>query len=182
MEINDKDDVEYHKPLSMRKLTVEQMCNEFLTELQASNKNLQYNKHMFENERLAVCGIGFHDPKLEELLSKKGLTDTEKIYGTPGGLEVSYTKSMPERGYEAIIKVPFILTGHPDTKLTSMKKIGGFVSNEQCKITGLHVYKESIPILQVSVDCSSFNKVNDVIKYINEGSSLSRIAARMERT
>ena len=181
MEINDKDEVEYRKPLSMRKLTVEQMCNEFLTELQASNKNLQYYKYMFENDRLAACSIGFHDPKLQELLSKKGLTDTEKTYGTHGSLQVSYDKSMPERGYEASMMVPFILTGYPDTNLTSMKKIGGFVSNEQCKISGMHVYKESTPIVYAGVSCSSFNKVNDVIKYINEGSRLSRIAAGLKR-
>ena len=182
MKTNDKDWIELSKPLHMRKLTVEQMCNEFLTELQVTNKNLQYNKYVFENERIAVCGIDYHDPKLEELLSKKGLTDTEKVYGTRGGLTMEYTKSTPERGYEARLKIPFILTGDPDTKLDSMKKIGGFVSNDQCKINGLHVYKESIPIQQVSVVCSSFNRVNDVIKYINEGSNLSRIAARMERT
>ena len=181
MEINDKW-AELRKPLHMRKLTAEQMCDEFLTELQATNKNLQYNKHLFENDRLAACSIDFHDPKLEEFLSKKGLTDVEKTYGTRGSLEVSYTKSMPESGYEAHMHVPFILTGHPDTKLTSMKKVGGFVSNEQCKINGLHVYKESTPTVLVSVVCSSFNRVNDVIKYINEGSRLSRIAARMERT
>lgn len=173
---------ELRKPLSMRKLTKEQMCDEFLTELQATNKNLQYDKHLFENDKLAACSIGFHDPKLEEFLSKKGLTDTEKTYGTYGGLSIEYTKSMPERGYEAHMKVPFILTGDPDTKLDSMKKIGGFVSNDQCKIVGLHVYKESIPIQQVSVVCSSFNRVNDVTQYINEGSNLSRRAARMERT
>jgi hypothetical protein len=180
METNDKW-AELRKPLSMRKLTAEQMCNEFLTELQVANKNLQYgNKHMFENDRFAACSIDFHDPKLEEFLSKKGLTDAEKTYGTRGSLEVSYTKSMPERGYEADMKLPFILTGHPDTKLISMKKVGGFVSNEQCKITGLHVYKESTPTIQVNVACSSFNRVNDVIKYINEASSLSRNAARMK--
>lgn len=78
------------------------------------------------------------------------------------------------------MKLPLILTGHPDTKLTSMKKVGGFVSNEQCKITGLHVCKESTPTIQVNVACSSFNRVNDVIKYINEASSLSRNAARMK--
>lgn len=182
MGINDKDEVEWLKPLYMRKLTAEQMCDEFLTELQVANKNLQYSKHMFENARLAACTIGFHDPKLEEFLSKKGLTDTEKTYGTYGSLELSYNKSVPERRYEADMKLPFILTGHPDTKLTSMKKIGGFVSNEQCKITGLHAYKESTPTIQVNVACSSFNRANDVIKYINEASSLSRKAARMERT
>lgn len=181
METNDKW-AELRKPLHMRKLTKEQMCDEFLTELQATNKNLQYDKHFFENDRIAACGIDYHDPKLEELLSKKGLTDTEKTYGTPGSLSLEYTKSTPESGYEAHMKIPFILTGDPDTKLDSMKKIGGFVSNEQCKIVGLHVYKESIPIQQVSVVCSSFNRANDVIKYINEGSRLSRIAARMERT
>jgi len=180
MEINDKW-AELRKPLSMRKLTAEQMCNEFLTELQVANKNLQYSdKHMFENDSIAACSIDFHDPKLEEFLSKKGLTDAEKTYGTRGSLEVSYTKSMPERGYEADMKLPFILTGHPDTKLISMKKVGGFVSNEQCKITGLHVYKESTPTIQVNVACSSFNRVNDVIKYINEASSLSRNAARIK--
>lgn len=181
METNDKW-AELRKPLHMRKLTKEQMCDEFLTELQATNKNLQYNKYLFENDKLAACSIGFHDPKLEEFLSKKGLTDTEKTYGTRGSLSIEYTKSMPESGYEAHIHVPFILTGHPDTKLTSMKKIGGFVSNERCKITGLHAYKESTPTVQVSVVCSSFNRANDVIKYINEASSLSRIAAKMERT
>ncbi len=101
MEINNKDEVEWRKPLSMRKLTAEQMCNEFLTELQVANKNLQYNKHLFENDSLDTCTIGFHDPKLAELLSKKGLSDTEKTYGTHGALQLIYTKSVPERGYEA---------------------------------------------------------------------------------
>ena len=180
MEINDKYEEE-RKPLHMRKLTAEQMCNEFLEGLQASNKNLQYSKHMFENDELAACTIGFYDPKLEEFLSKKGLTDTEKIYGTRGSLQVSHIKPMPKSGYEASMKLPFILTGHPDTKLTSMQKIGGFVSNEQCKITDMHVYKESTPTIQVNVSCSSFNKVNDVIKYINITSSMNRLAARMKR-
>lgn len=182
METNDKW-AELRKPLSMRKLTVEQICDEFLTELQAANKNLQYSdKYVFENDKIAACGIDYHDPKLEELLSKKGLTDTEKMYGIHGGLSLEYTKSTPESGYEAHMTIPFILTGDPDTKLDSMRKIGGFRSNDQCKITAVHVYKESIPIQQTNVVCSSFNRVNDVIKYINEGSNLSRRAAKMERT
>ena len=62
MEINDKW-AELRKPLSMRKLTAEQMCNEFLTELQVANKNLQYNKHMFDEfnkqvgDRLFFWGV-----------------------------------------------------------------------------------------------------------------------------
>lgn len=173
---------EERKPLYIRKYSAEKICNEFLIDLRINNKNNTYNSYVYEDDRISNCTIDFHDDKLEEQLTKKGLTKTEKLYGTKGSLELTLSKSMPEEGYWSQAVVPLILSGHPDTYLDSLKKIGDIIADKYCTIIALHTYKETTPIVQVRIGCKNFNRTNDVIKYINEISNTNRISAKMKKT
>ncbi len=168
-------------PMSKKDMPLKDMCKQFMIDLRISDRKLKYSEYEYEDSNLASCTIDFRDEALDKYLAKKGLTERERIYGTKGSLEITKAKQRIGEGYWAQGIIPLVLTGHPDTQLKSMKKIGDISDTKNCKITGFHVYKDTTPIVQVKLQCTEFNSPQDVISFTKGITDVSRRAARMQK-